>query len=91
MRTILLASLFAICSEGLSARPAPTLDGVSSYPIEQSISYTLRCPDGVFTIEIIQRRKAPPATGKIVYAGRSIAKRARAPIDGILGQLASFA
>jgi hypothetical protein len=82
-----LAIFSLISNSALLTEPQVILDGGSSYPIEQSVSYRFTCPDGDVAMEVIQKGHDFPILSKLSYAGLPITHAAGGPINNILRQL----
>lgn len=53
------------------------LDGSSTYPARQSVTYRWACPDGLVTIEVAQSKGSYPTIERATYGTRSVIESAR--------------
>lgn len=88
MPNLALLSLLLLtpAPQSLNARRV-TIDGDSSYPAAQQISYSYDCPDGRVILSVYQKDGGYPLLHAFKYENRSLLRTARPSVEKALRQL----
>ena len=63
-----------------------TLDGGSSHPAEQTVSYSWSCSDGLVTIDVAQMGGSPPSVVRATYGRSNLIKRVSPELNKAIGR-----